>query len=297
MKGPEVTVIVLCWNGIEDTVECLRSLEEVEYSGTRLVVVDNGSTDSTAEIVRSAFPDVEVIETGENLGYAVGNNVGIVHALESGADAVLLLNNDTVVDQRFLRPMLELLYSSETVGAVNPTIYFHTEPRLIWSAGGRVEPATGIAHQEHYGEIDVGQIREPVELVYGVGTALLIKREALEATGYLDRHFYLYYEETDWCCRARDAGYTTMLAPSARVWHKISRSIREGTPPQIYYLTRNRLLFLKKRGASKAAILSVIRGLLRMSAVMTLRGRSRQGLAVLRGVKDFCTGHFGRAVG
>ena len=295
MNDPQVAIIVLCWNGVSDTLECLRSLRGVDYPDLRVIVVDNGSTDDTFDAVSDQFPEVELIQTGENLGFAGGNNVGILHAIETGADAVLLLNNDTVVDANFLRPLVDTLYQSEAIGATNPTIYYYDEPKVIWAAGGRLDWITGVAYQRHLNEVDLGQLKEPEEIDYGVGTALLIKREAIEATGLLDPNFYLYYEETDWCCRARDAGYSTVLVPSSKIWHKISKSIGEGNPRQAYYFSRNRLLFLSKRGSGGIRMAGVMAGYARMAAAMAVRGEGRRSYATMKGVFDFCCHHYGRA--
>jgi GT2 family glycosyltransferase len=122
-----------------------------------------------------------------------------------------------------------------------------------------------------------------------------MKREAIEATGLLDEHFYLYYEETDWCARARDAGYTTIFVPESKVWHKVSRSMDGGTPQQVYYLSRNRLMFLSKRGMRPLAAVRRLCEFGRMAASMAFRGRPRESWAVCRGVFDFWWRHRGRA--
>jgi hypothetical protein len=295
VREPAVTVIILAWNGVDDTLECLESLRGIDYTDYRTMVVDNGSADGTADAVRSSFPEVEVIETGETLGFAGGNNVGIRRALEAGADAVLLLNNDTTVHPGFLSAMIQALYWKPDIGAVNPVIYYYDDPNIIWSAGGAVDARTGIAYQRHIDETDSGQITAEEDIDYGVGAALLMRREAIEAAGLLDPSFFLYYEETDWCCRARDAGYRTVLAPKAKAWHKVSRGLDGRSAAQLYYFCRNRLYFMSKRRAGRGRLVRIALGdFCRMSAAMALRGDRKSSRAVIRAIVDFYLGRMGR---
>lgn len=296
MNEPLVAIIVLCWNGKKDTLECLESLRKLRYPNYRTILVDNGSTDGTSAAVRDSFPEAEVIETRRNVGFAAGNNVGINHALERGADAVFLLNNDTTVDPDLLTSLVTSLYRSPDIGAVNPTIYYYDQPSVIWSAGGTLDWQTGIAYQRHVDEVDIGQLRAEEEVDYGVGAALLMRREAAEAVGLLDPSFFLYYEETDWCSRARDAGYKTIFVPSGKVWHKVSQSMNGRSATQLYYCCRNRLLFMSKRGTGSMRLLRIAVGDFgRMSAAMALRGERREGLAVARAVLDFYLDRLGEA--
>ncbi|MEN6520996.1 MAG: glycosyltransferase family 2 protein [Armatimonadota bacterium] len=292
---PKVAIIVLSWNGKDDTFECLKSLGEVVYPNFWTILVDNGSTDGTAEAVRSAFSDVEVIETGQNLGFAGGNNIGIRRSLDSGADAVLLLNNDTVVAPEFLSPLVKVLYRSDDIAAVNPLIYYYDQPDVIWSAGGEIDRRTGIAYQRYLDIKDVGQFRGETAVDYGVGAALLICREAIEKVGLLDPDYFLYYEESDWCFRARDAGYKTIFTPESKIWHKVSRGFEGRSAAQLYYFCRNRLYFLKKRRVKSSRLLRIVLSdFSRMAASMAVHGDVRSSRAVLRGVADFYLGRMGK---
>ncbi|HOP79400.1 MAG TPA: glycosyltransferase family 2 protein [Armatimonadota bacterium] len=296
MKSPRVAVIVLTWNGKEDTLECLKSLRQVTYPNFWTVVVDNGSTDGTGDAVRASYPEVELIETGENLGFAAGNNVGIEHALRNGADAVLLLNNDTAVDPEFLSLLVQSLYRSDDIAAVSPLIYYYDLPDVIWAAGGKIDRKTGISYQLHIDERDTGQLTEEFDVDYGVGAALLIRREALETIGLLDPRTFLYYEESDWCFRAKEAGLRTVIVPSSKIWHKVSRSISPGSNTQLYYFCRNRLYFLKKHGIGKGRLLHLsLTHFGRMAAAMAVRGDKKASHTVLRAVCDFYRGKMGKA--
>jgi len=133
---PSVTIIVLNWNGGQDTLACLESLAQLDYPEFGVLVVDNGSTDGSLQAVQERFPEIPIIETGENLGYAGGSNVGLRWALDHGADYALLLNNDTVVAPDFLRLLVEAVGADPRIGIAGPTICYYDRPEVIWSAGG-----------------------------------------------------------------------------------------------------------------------------------------------------------------
>ena len=198
---PRVVVIVLTGNGKSLTLDCLESLAAVTWGNLETLVVDNNSTDGTAEAIKSSFGDrVSVLINPENLGFSGGNNVGIRHALQRGADWVLLLNNDTVVDSGLVGHLIEAASQSTDIGIVGPKIYY-SEPRArFWSAGGEVLLSRGIAR--HLG----------------------IRHDVFEAFGFLDPAYTAYFEDTDFCMRARKNGYRVGYAPAALVWHRISSS-------------------------------------------------------------------------
>lgn len=137
---PLVYVVILNWNGYADTADCLTTCLTNRYPRTRIVVVDNGSSDGSELLLRSAFPEITVVQTGSNLGYAGGNNVGIRHALGSGADYVVLLNNDTVVDPDFITSLVQIATADCRPGMLCSNIFFHDPPNVIWFAGATLCP-------------------------------------------------------------------------------------------------------------------------------------------------------------
>jgi GT2 family glycosyltransferase len=224
LDAPRVAVIVLNWNGKALTLDCVRSLLEIHTPNVEIVVVDNASSDGSAGAVAQAFRDrVVVLANDENLGFARGNNVGIGYALERGADYVLLLNNDTVVDPRLIDALLRP-FSDASVGVTGPKVYYYTPPDRIWSAGGEVLLARGVSRHIGIREKDRGQFDEPRDVDYVTGCALMAKREVFEAVGLLDPTYVAYYEDADLCMRARRAGFRIVYAPDGKVWHKISAS-------------------------------------------------------------------------
>jgi GT2 family glycosyltransferase len=248
MKLPaKVTAVVLNWNGIADTSECLESLGEITYPNHDIIVVDNGSSGEDAQLLQERFGDsIRLIVSPENLGFAGGANLAIREALAGDAGYVLLLNNDVTVDPEFLDELVGAAERLPRAAAVSAKIYFHDESTVICSTGGRVNPWAGTARQVGRGEVDRGQYEEIAERDYADGACMLIRREALEGVGLLDEEYFAYWEETDWCDRAAEAGYKCYYVPAARVWHKTARS---QTPDAEYYylFRRNALLFLRKR--------------------------------------------------
>jgi hypothetical protein len=223
--APKVAVVVLAWNGKPLTMACLESLSSLRYGNASVILVDNASADGTAAAVRAEFGDrVTVIENAENLGFSRGNNVGIRRALDDGADFVLLLNNDTVVDPALVDRLVEVIAESDDIGIVGPKIYYASQPDRIWFAGGRIYLARAVSKHIGIRELDTGRYDSIRDVDYVTGCALLARREVFEKIGYLDPVFAAYYEDADFCVRARRAGFRVVYAPAGKVWHKISAS-------------------------------------------------------------------------
>lgn len=223
-KPPHLYIVVLTWNGKADTLECLASLQNITYSNASILVVDNASNDGTLEAIRNRFHRVDLIRNEQNLRFAAGNNVGIRYALDRGADCILLLNNDTVVDKNFLSPLVETAESNQNIGIVGPTIYYFSFPNKIWFAGGIIKWWQGWLEHRGIREIDNGQYAQSEEVDYITGCCLLIKREVIEQIGLLDERYYMYGEDTDWCVRAHRKGFKIFYQPKSKVWHKVSVS-------------------------------------------------------------------------
>jgi len=246
MTSPIVFIIVLNWNGKDDTLECLRSLLKLDYPNFETVVVDNGSTDGSEEVIRSLFPSVRFIQTGRNLGYAGGNNVGIKHALSQGVDYVWLLNNDTTVDPQALKALVETAASDPRIAFVGSKIYYYDKPDVIWCVGGTIDLAEG-GRTDHpgMGQEDRGQFESISDVGYVTGCSLLASRAAIEAIGFLPEEYFLYFEETDWNLAAQKKGYRTVIAPASLVWHKYE-DVGAYKERFIYYFFRNRVLIVRK---------------------------------------------------
>ncbi len=269
-----VSIIILTWNQRDLTRDCLASLAQMDYPADRLqlIVVDNGSTDDSVARIRAKFPDVKIIETGINLGYAGGNNVGIRHALAAGAEAVCILNNDVTVEPGFLPPLLAALQSGPDVGIVTPLVAEGTgDDGRVWALGSTVNPRTAAVNRCCAGEpLDAWREREPFEVETASGAAMLVRREVFERVGLLDEDFFLYFEEVDWCLKVRRAGYRILAVPASVVWHKVSATLGTTSPVIDYYMLRNHLRLIGRhwRGLQRISLQTrvVLRNLLTIAA-------------------------------
>jgi hypothetical protein len=300
--APTVALIVLTWNQRDLTLDCLASLAALDYPADRLevVVVDNGSVDGTAEAVRAAYPGVTVLETGENLGYAGGNNVGIRYALQGVAEYIMLLNNDTVVDPQMLTVLIRAIEQDSTIGIVTPKVYYYNEPSRIWCAGASIDWKWGGSTRLQAEQVD-DDSESLRDVDFASGCAMCWRRQVIEQIGVLDPRFFIYYEETDWCVRAHAAGWRIVYEPRARIWHRISSAMGATSPATDYYMTRNVLLFLGKNltGISRAVALARV-GVRNILAIVAYTAKSHGGQrtrhrnARLLALRDAMLGRWGK---
>ena len=221
-NSAKVEVIILTWNGKEDTIECLNSLQKVKYDNFDITVVDNASTDDSAEIIAAEFPSVKLIKNNMNLMYAGGNNVAIKEALNGDAVHILILNNDTILHEDFLEHLVKAFRSDEKVGIVAPKINYYNNRKLIWYAGGFVNFFTGNIYHKGLRKQDDGKYDLSNEVDYATGCCMLIKRELFEKIGLLDEAYYIYTEDVDFSFKAQAAGYKVVFEPRSLIWHKVS---------------------------------------------------------------------------
>jgi len=298
---PIVAVVVVNWNRRDDTLACLASLQRSDYPRLDVIVVDNGSSDGSAAAIRAGFPRATTLEAGDNLGFVEGCNRGIDAARRRSAAYALLLNNDTEIAPDCVRLLVEAAESSPEIGVVGPTICYCDRPQIVWSAGGTIDwhhGRTRMLGLDQRDEGQFGQLSRPVDFVSGC--ALLAKMNVVNHVGPLDRRFFAYYEETEWCVRIKRAGFTILHVPRAKVWHKTPPA---SAPPSFlvhYYMTRNRLLFLAVSGAGlRPRLYTLAFEYPRTLASWTLRRRWRGWRAhravTIRAVRDYLAGRFGRA--
>jgi len=293
---PRVGIVVLNWNRPDHTIACLTSLRELDYPSYEVVVVDNGSADGSPTAIRRLFPGVSVVENGRNLGFAAGSNVGIVLLARRGVDYVLLLNDDAEVATDLLGALVEVAEADPSTGILGPTIYYYGPATVIWSAGGSID-ARGRARHLRLGELGDAGLKPVQDVDYVTGCALLVRREVVERVGALDERFFAYYEEAEWCARARRAGFRVVYVPRARAWHKIDPAARNHSRSYLYLTARNRLLYLRCAGAGRGTIALASLDLLRTACSWSLRPKHRAmrplASALVRGVADFAVGRFG----
>jgi GT2 family glycosyltransferase len=299
-SSPRVLIIILTHNHIDLTVACLNSLRGLEWPNFETLVVDNASTDATLATIRTAYPEVRLIANKTNVGYVEGNNLGLRYALASRFDYALLLNNDTEVAPDFLRQLVEACEANSRLGVVGPLIYYHTAPNRVWSAGGIVDRATGTTRMRGVGEEDTGQFRGRAFVDFVTGCALLVRISLLPKTGLLDERFGMYFEETEWCARIRRAGWEIAVIPESLVWHKIEMDGRALSCHVNYYMTRNRLLYLRLTHAPLRAWLHATfvqdwRTWISWGVRPKWRDRAKVRKTIPLAWRDFLTGRFGMA--
>jgi len=291
----KIAVIVLNYNGWENTLECVESLKNARNSkvGMEIIVVDNNSTDSSKQHLNN-IQDITLIQNEDNLGYSGGNNVGIKYALDKNFDFVLLINNDTYVGKNFFRGLYQGL---EIADILSPKIYFapgyefhksryHKTDlgNVIWFSGGKIDWQNVMGFHMGVDEIDNGQFAESREIDFATGACMLVKTKVFKRIGLLDEKYFLYLEDMDFCVRAKKAGFSIVFFPKATLWHKNAASVGgSGSSLQDYYITRNRLLF-----AFKFASLKTKLAVLKQTMLQTNARPKRLALF------DFLTLRFGR---
>jgi GT2 family glycosyltransferase len=229
-KPPKITIVILNWNGKKDTLECLHSVAKISYPRFTTLIVDNGSKDDSVSAIRKEFPGVEIIETGENLGFAEGNNVGIRHALLQG----------------LLHAFTQSLEKHPQAGIFGGKLQLYSKRDLMDHWGGNWNPKKGSFDLVGLNQnADDPAWQKPLVLDYVCGAAFLVRKEVFEKIGLLEAKFFLVWEENDFCFRARKAGYLSMTCPEAKVWHKVSASF-QGKPHTTYFWWRNRLLWIER---------------------------------------------------
>jgi hypothetical protein len=289
---PNVSIIVLNWNGWNDTIECLESLYQINYPNYNVIVVDNGSEDESIKkikdycngeievksdffeyysnnkpikilevdnkesedkiILKSEFLDLPsnnkliLIKNDKNYGFAEGNNIGIRFTLnQHETDYVLLLNNDTVVHENFLEKMVKKGENARLNGIIGPKIYFYDNKNIIQATSIKINLKKGTTKINGLKEVDQGQYDNETKSNSVPGSCILIKREVIDKVGLLNKDYFCYWEENEFCMRAVKAGYMCIYTPEPNIWHKGSQSSNKITGFTTYYLTRNTFWFEK----------------------------------------------------
>ena len=243
-----VSLIVLNWNGKHHLERCLPSLQALSYPAYEIIVVDNGSTDGSVDYVARAYPDVRLVETGFNLGYAGGMNVGIAH---SKADVVILLNNDIIVPPHWLGAFMTGLETDPRVGIAGCKLFF-SDGVTLQHTGGWVTFPRGVSGHYGYREPDTGTYETLADMEYVTGAAMAIRRPVLDEIGLLDADFFpIYYEDVDISFRAREAGWRVLYVPGASLIHLESATMVRDSPTYLRFLNQGRLRFLLKHMTSQ----------------------------------------------
>lgn len=303
--NPKVNIIILNFNGWEDTIECLESIYKITYPNWEVIVIDNGSDDDSVSkikewatgkiIVKSRFfkneysekpihyvreffyaaeegkvevngketdwdsilpqQKLSIFRLRKNYGFAGGNNIGIEYILKyKKTEYILLLNNDTIVDPKFLDELINAASDDEKIAFAGPKIYrYNSNGRndVICFAGGKLNIWKGQASHVGENEIDKGQYDNVKEVDFIEGSCILARIEIVNRIGLLNTDYFLYWEDVDWCVRARSAGYKNLYVPRAKIWHKGAATSTKISGIYEYYMTRNRFRFIKQHATKK----------------------------------------------
>ena len=255
MTTPLCIIVVLNWNGADDTLACLESLAAVQSSSCRVLVVDNGSTDGSAERIGEAFPAIEMLLLPANIGYAGGNNAGFRRVLELGAEFVIFLNNDTMVDVGFCTPLLETLQRNPLAGIAVPKIFYLDRPGTLWYAGGMVRLSTGLIRHVGLRKKDAPQFDRSRITEYATGCCIAMRCHDFEEAGGFDEGFRMYAEDVDLSLRIRSLGMSINYVPSSRIWHKVSASLQNSPMRKLVKKSFGALRLFRKHRAWSGMVL------------------------------------------
>jgi hypothetical protein len=290
-----VAIILVNWNGYEFTADCLTSLRNVDYPDFTVFVVDNASENAEGGELKANFPEIELIQNLDNLGFAGGNNVGIRKAVEDGYSHVMLLNNDTVVEPDFLGQMIRKFHDNPKIGILQPLIFFLHDRNQIWSAGGKWNRFFCRAITVGDRKFKENFKAENTTLDWATGCCMLIRREALLAVGLLNESYFTYFEDVEWSLRFRNKEYQIELASEAVIYHEAGASSKkknsEGTlsASVFYYLVRNQFYLIRSQANTVETVFAGSYHIFRFLGWMgyfCLRGRFQKFKAVSKGMRD-----------
>lgn len=296
----KVVISIINYNGLENTNDCLESLSRLDSRDldVEVVVIDNASTTPFTFKNKTVgkFP-LNIIHSSTNTGFSGGHNIGMQYALKEGADYILILNNDTIVDKGLVKHLVSAIEKESNIGIACPKIYFspgseyHKDKydkkdigKVLWYAGEDMDWKNILGQHRGVDEVDQGQYDKKEETEFATGCCMLVAMEVIKKIGMFDEKYFLYYEDTDFTMRAKNAGYKALYVPDAYLYHKNAASTGgSGSDLQDYFITRNRLLFGMKYAPLRSKL-----ALIRESLLLLTSGRSGQK----KGVRDFYQNKF-----
>lgn len=236
-------IIIVNYNSGKNLLNCLLSLQnQTNDLQLKTVIVDNNSQDDSLIVIKQKYPYLKIILNNNNLGFAKANNIAIKYCLEKGADYIYLINPDTISQSGSISSLLKTIKTHKNIGIVSPVLKVRKDGKELYDIGAGFNKILGRTKHIHQNNKLNGDIEQ--ELVSGC--AMLIKKEVFKKINYFDEQFFLYFEDSDFCLRAKKAGFKIMIAAKALVDHKISSSFEEKSWKKIYYLAQSNILFIKK---------------------------------------------------
>ena len=288
----ELSIITINYNGLKDTCALIETIPFNDKM--EVIVVDNASKNNDVSEIQNRFPYVNVIRSDKNLGFAGGNNLGIKAAK---GKYLFLVNNDTIFKNFNVQSLIDRLESSDDIGVVCPKIRFFWGNNPIQYAGYTSLSKVTVRNQAiGFGEEDNGQYENAHPTPYAHGAAMLIKREALEKVGLMPECYFLYYEELDWSMMFTRVGYQIWYEPTCTIYHKESQATGQNSPLRTYYITRNRLLLVKRnyQGLNKYLAYTYLMGLVapRDMLISGIKCQWGHTKATIKGIHDFINSQF-----
>ena len=298
-KECELSIITVNYNGLKDTCELMDTLP-LDDTSLEVIVVDNASKNNEAAIIEQRYPQVKIIRSEKNLGFAGGNNLGIKAAR---GKYLFFINNDTLLYKEVereewkekgdvFRPLIDRLESSSKIGVVCPKIRFTWADSPIQFAG--YTPLSSVTMRNRsigFGEKELGQYNAPHPTPYAHGAAMMVKRETIEKAGMMPENYFLYYEELDWSAMIRRAGYEIWYEPAFTIFHKESQATGQHSPLRTYYLTRNRLVFVSRNVQAPIKYISYLYLMVLVGCrdiiKYALQGNGSLSKAVIKGIYHF----------
>jgi hypothetical protein len=255
-RNPLVSIITINYNQIEVTMDLLQSLRKISYREIEIIVVDNASPSGNPDELKEAFPEIQLIKSKKNLGFAGGNNLGIRKAK---GKYLFFINNDTVVPENIIEPLVDRMENNPKIGMVSPKIKFHWNPNLVQYAGfTKMNPYTIRNNSIGYHQPDGPEFDTAGETESIHGAAMMVSRMAIEKAGLMPEIYFLYYEEHDWGQMIKREGFKIYYEPKSYILHKESVSTGKNSPFKTYYITRNRMVFTRRNYSGLNLTVSIL---------------------------------------
>ena len=251
---PSVAIILINWNSLAVTHNCIASLKGIQYSNYSIIVVDNASADGSGKALKELFPEIVLLESEKNLGFAGGNNLGFDYALKNEFSYTLMLNNDTIVEPDFLTHLINHIDTHPEIGAIQPRIHYDHNRQLLWNGGSYYSKIWGIFYSKSFNKLPPPNCLTLKEVDWITGCAFLIRSDVLKKAGLLSEQMFMYYEDVDLSLRIKALGYSLAYHGKSLIYHIAgysSKSKTEGNegflnPLVHYYNVRNKIWVLKK---------------------------------------------------
>jgi len=292
---PLIGVVIVNHNLKNSLRETIQSFKKVNYPNLQIVVSDNASTDGSQDMVRSLFPDVQLLAHQEEQGYARAASLGM-ESLVDKTRYIFSTTNDVIVDPEILNVLADFAEKHPRAGVLGTKIYFFDRPNVIWHAGGRVNPLHG--HTYHFGweRKDSPRFDQVRECDYVTGCGFLLRSDVLKKIGFFKEDLVFYAEDADLCYRIRDSGYEVLYIPQAKMWHKVSTTLAKNRPLQLRYSTRNTLYLLQRHKAGFYPLSLLVNLFVVCTFKMALFAlilRWGNSIGIYRGIRDWYAGKYG----